>query len=195
MQATLKEVELSASGGTHVFGPGHDGKLAELRMAQIALAQAWARSEADDAIEAALHNDGGSATGARLRNLTGAFAHVPRPGVGDATDAAARSAAGASPGRPESSGGGPDRLGAKLEETELEILLARKRREANDEYFQRVSNGVVDVVAKLEDVAVAMRAVEQESKDVWNDKSSLSGSGPVRPGELWQGSARFPYFS
>ena len=29
MQATLEEVELSASGGTHVFGPEHDRKLAE----------------------------------------------------------------------------------------------------------------------------------------------------------------------
>lgn len=51
MQATLEEVELSASGGTRVFGPDHDRKLGELRMAQIALAQAWARSEADEAIE------------------------------------------------------------------------------------------------------------------------------------------------
>lgn len=50
MQATLEEVELSASGGTHVFGAEHDRKLLELRTAQIALAQAWARSEADDAI-------------------------------------------------------------------------------------------------------------------------------------------------
>ena len=32
-----------------MFGPDHDGKLAELRQAQIALAQAWARSEADEA--------------------------------------------------------------------------------------------------------------------------------------------------
>jgi hypothetical protein len=49
----------------------------------------------------------------------------------------------------------------------VDILLARKRREANDRYFERVSRGVLDVVAKLEDVAGAMRAVEQESMDLW----------------------------
>jgi len=60
MQATLEEVELSASGGTRVFGPDHERKLADLRMAQIALAQAWARSEADDAIETVSTRQGGS---------------------------------------------------------------------------------------------------------------------------------------
>lgn len=66
-----------------------------------------------------------------------------------------------------------DRLGAKLvEETEADILLARKRREANDEYFERVNDGVIDVIAKLESVAVAMRAVEEETKDLWNDPAS-----------------------
>ncbi|PNY25038.1 Uncharacterized protein TCAP_05025 [Tolypocladium capitatum] len=177
MQATLEEVELSASGGTHVFGPGHDRKLAELRTAQIALAQAWARSEADDAIETTLGNNSVPAAGDELRNLKGTLADASRPGGGDGTDAA-KSTAGTASVRPESSGGGADRLGAKLEEeTEVDILLARKRREANDQYFQRVNNGVIDVVAKLEDVAVVMRAVEQESKDVWHENTSLSGSG------------------
>ncbi|KAM0739969.1 hypothetical protein ACQRIT_005153 [Beauveria bassiana] len=72
--------------------------------------------------------------------------------------------------RPFSEGADVERLGAKLEEeTEADILLARKRREANDEYFQRVKAGVIDVVSTLEKLAVAMRAVEQESKDVWNE--------------------------
>ena len=53
MQSTLEEVELSASNGAHVFGPDHNRALEELRTAQISLAQAWARSEADDAIDAA----------------------------------------------------------------------------------------------------------------------------------------------
>ncbi|KAI1187703.1 hypothetical protein F5B17DRAFT_398484, partial [Nemania serpens] len=83
MQATLEEAELSASGGTHVFGRDHDRKLAELRTAQIALAQAWARSEADDAA-------GGSiASEAEMRNLKGALGEVG----GIATAAAAASAA------------------------------------------------------------------------------------------------------
>lgn len=137
MQATLEEVELSASGGTRVFGPEHDRKLAELRAAQIALAQAWARSEADEAIET--------------------------------TAATKTSAAGAA----------AEELQHKLpmdDGTESDIAFARKRREANDRYFSRVNQGVLDVVAKLEHVATAMRAVEQESKDVWGDESSLPSS-------------------
>jgi translation initiation factor RLI1 len=68
--------------------------------------------------------------------------------------------------------------GGKMEEeTEVDILLARKRREANDRYFQRVNQGVLDVVAKLEDVAIAMRAVEQESKELWGEENeSVPGS-------------------
>jgi len=42
--------------------------------------------------------------------------------------------------------------------------------------FQRVNEGVLDVVAKLEDVAVAMRAVEQESRDIWGDSDSALAS-------------------
>lgn len=168
MQATLEEVELSASGGIRVFGPGHDHKLAELRAAQIALAQAWARSEADDAIETTLCESSSRAPGDEVRSLKGARADASRSGAVDGADAPATNA-----GRPNSSGGGgADRHGANIEdETELDILLARKRREANDQYFQRVNNGVIDVVAKLEDVAVTMRAVERESKD---ESTSLS---------------------
>ena len=66
---------------------------------------------------------------------------------------------------------------AKLEEeTEVDILLARKRREANDQYFQRVNRGVLDVVAKLGDVAEAMKEVGQESKDIWDRNESAPSS-------------------
>lgn len=177
MQATLEEVELSASEGTHVFGPEHDQKLENLRSAQIALAQAWARSEADDVIETALRDNTASPAGDEFRNLKGAMAETSKSGIGEGLEPA-KSIAGTASGRPVSSGGGVgDRLGAKLEEeTEVDIILARKRREANDEYFQRVNDGVIDVVAKLEQVAVAMRAVEQESKDLWNENSSMPHS-------------------
>lgn len=177
MQATLEEVELSASGGTRVFGPDHDRKLGELRMAQIALAQAWARSEADEAIETrgSVGDVRGGETGADGGKADGAAA-----GGAGGTDGATKSTAGTGSARPASSGtgaGGHERLGAKLEEeTEADILLARKRREANDRYFQRVNQGVLDVVAKLEEVAVAMRAVEQESKDIWADESVPSSA-------------------
>ncbi|WP_248790891.1 hypothetical protein, partial [Escherichia coli] len=42
------------------------------------------------------------------------------------------------------------------EETERDIQLARKRREANDRYFEQVNRGVLDVVSKLDEVAGAM---------------------------------------
>ncbi|KXH33206.1 hypothetical protein CSIM01_07638 [Colletotrichum simmondsii] len=175
MQATLEEVELSASGGTHVFGPDHDRKLEELRTAQIDLAQAWARSEADEAIEMTGQRSNTSAAGGEeVRNLKSAVLGETS-GVASDGNEGPRST-GSNNGRPGSSGG-TERLGAKLEqETEVDILLARKRREANDRYFQRVNKGVLDVVAKLEHVAVAMRAVEQETKDIWGENDSATGS-------------------
>ena len=48
MQATLAEVELSATNSRHVFGSAHNEALEELREAQIALAKAWGRGEADE---------------------------------------------------------------------------------------------------------------------------------------------------
>lgn len=179
MQATLEEVELSASGGTRVFGPDHDRKLAELRAAQIALAQAWARSEADEAIEttAAAAGAGSSSTD------RAAVGEVKPEGTGATNEGggARNIATGTGTGsiRPGSAGMGVERLGQKLEEeTESDLQLSRKRREANDRYFQRVNQGVLDVVAKLEDVANAMRAVEQESKDVWGNESVPSSARP-----------------
>ncbi|KAK3997139.1 hypothetical protein QBC44DRAFT_316358 [Cladorrhinum sp. PSN332] len=182
MQATLELVDLSASGGTRVFMPDHEKKLDELRAAQIALAQAWARSEADEAIETVrmegghlgaastsagglAGGEGGTAIGATTeggKSTVGSLGSVPaRPGssgLGIGTSTAA-GAGGAQDGK----------KGGLQQETEVDILLARKRREANDRYFQRVNQGVLDVVAKLEEVAVAMRAVELESKEVWDD--------------------------
>lgn len=165
MQSTLEEVELSASNGTHVFGPDHSKALEELRTAQISLAQAWARSEADDAIDAAVkESKKGGATGSEGKS-------------GLEGTQAAKSTLSGSDGRPGSSGGGAQMRGEKLEEeTEADILLARKRREANDRYFERVNSSVLDVVAKLEGVAVAMRAVEQESRDIWGEDETIAGS-------------------
>ncbi|KAI0445697.1 hypothetical protein F4803DRAFT_559999 [Xylaria telfairii] len=163
MQATLEEAELSASGGTHVFGPDHDRKLAELRVAQIALAQAWGRSEADDTA------GGSMASETEVRNLKGALGDGPAEG----TDAG-KSTIGTGSAQPSSSGLDGEKLGAKLEEeTERDILLARNRREANDRYFSKVDQGVRDVVAKLEDVAIAMRAVEQETRGLWGEESAV----------------------
>ncbi|KAK4165021.1 hypothetical protein QBC43DRAFT_316564 [Cladorrhinum sp. PSN259] len=185
MQATLEEVELSAGRGTRVFGPDHEKKLDELRAAQIALAQAWARSEADEAIETVrmegghlgaastsvgglAAGEGGTAGGATTegaKSTVGSFgsAHA-RPGSSGLGIGTSTAAAGAGV-----AGGHDGKKGGVQQETEVDILLARKRREANDRYFQRVNQGVLDVVAKLEEVAVAMRVVELESKEVWAD--------------------------
>ena len=227
MQATLEDVELSASGGTRVFGPDHDRALSDLRAAQISLAHAWARSEADDAIESASASVAGAGATTALADqpeignlrtklsdvglATAADAASPSTGTvagkggsagvtgtaaattGDHTDPGRSSVAGTAT-RPGSSGGGVaaavvgagmsmgagfagEKLGARLEqETEKDILHARRRREANDRYFSRIDQGVRDVVARLEEVAVAMRAVEQETRDVWGDDASAPAS-------------------
>lgn len=166
MQSTLEEVELSAVNGTHVFGAQHARALEELRATQIGLAQAWARSEADEAGETGGSGGKGLALGSEGRS---------------ALDTVGSTVSGGAGGRPGSSSGiggaAGERMGSKLEEeTEADILLARRRREANDRYFQRVNGGVLDVVAKLEEVASAMRAVEQESRDIWGENESAATS-------------------
>lgn len=160
MQSTLEEVELSAVNGTHVFGPDHSKALDELRAAQIALAQAWARSEAEDAIESTA-KDSKHTKSTTMPGSESKSAHDTEGGKSNSGSV-----------RPGSSGG-PDRMNGKMEEeTEADVLLARKRREANDRYFHKVNSGVLEVVAKLESVAAAMRAVEQESRDIWGDSDS-----------------------
>lgn len=156
MQSTLEEVELHAVNGIQVFGPEHTKALDSLRMAQIALAQAWVRSGADDAVETIDR----SASGFRGSLL---------PGEGrEETEGKSASAV---------SGSIPVDVNADTldEETDADTRLARQRREANDEYFQRVNGGVLDVVAKLQVVADAMKAVEKESRDIWEySEASLS---------------------
>lgn len=158
MQSALSEVELSAVTSENVFGAKHSEALEDLRMKQLKLAQAWARSEADDEVVDPSHTGADEAS---------AKASSGRRGAGDInpqTDVATEHSAGR---------GSVSRLTLD-EETEKDIRLARKRREANDRYFDRVNQGVLDVVAKLEDVAQAMRTVERESKDIWSDSESVT---------------------
>jgi hypothetical protein len=171
MQATLEEVELSATNGAHVFGPDHSKALEGLRAAQIQLAQAWARSEADDVVESSVDKES-KAMGSKIGGIVSGS---DGRGALDALDADAGL------GSTAPSGGSgiaaAEKIGSRMaEETESDILLARKRREANDRYFQRVNNGVLDVVAKLEEVASAMRVVEQESRDIWGESGSTTAS-------------------
>ncbi|KZF25597.1 hypothetical protein L228DRAFT_280824 [Xylona heveae TC161] len=148
MQNTLEDVELSAASSTHVFGAEHSRAIEELGQKQIALAQAWAHGERDGEQELEQEKATLAADG------------------GDARTGRAQTT------KPEST--------TKHSELELgtddDIVLARRRREANDRYFHSVKAGVQDVVAKLEDVAVAMRGVEQASKELWEDNDSVTGS-------------------
>ncbi|KAF2461690.1 hypothetical protein BDY21DRAFT_314377 [Lineolata rhizophorae] len=148
MQSTLEEVELSAGPGARVFGAGHGAALEALRGAQMALARAWARGEGDG------EGEGGADADAEGDGEDGLF--------GGAREGAAEMGGGARAGR-----------GALEEETERDVVLARRRRAANDRYFERVNAGVADVVARLEDVARAMKGVERESKEIWGEAESI----------------------
>lgn len=157
MQNALSEVELSAVTSENVFGAKHSEALEDLRMKQLKLAQAWARSEADDEVVDPGHSGAEEASGK---------ASLARRGIEDesATEASA--------------GQGSVSYRTLDDETEKDIRLARKRREANDRYFDRVNQGVLDVVAKLEEVSQAMRTVERESKDIWSDSDSVTTTAP-----------------
>ncbi|KAI1929641.1 hypothetical protein LOZ66_005145 [Ophidiomyces ophidiicola] len=148
MQNTLNEVEQAAAGGDHVFGTEHAKALEELRVKQLALAQAWARSEADEAADA-------SASESSMGGVKGASESVGRASI-DTKDTSQQK--------------------VLDEKTEKDILFARKRREANDRYFERVNSSVLDVVAKLDEVAHAMRAVERESKEIWSESESVNSA-------------------
>lgn len=152
MQSTLAEVELSAMSGEHVFGEKHAKALDELREKQLRLAQAWARSEADEVVD-------------------------PIKDTEEHPQQSAKKGRSGSGGTAERPGGESSSHKALEEETEKDLLLARERREANDRYFDRVKGGVLDVVAKLEEVADAMRAVERESKDIWSESESVETTG------------------
>lgn len=147
MQNTLAEVELSAVNGEHVFGSDHSKALQDLREKQLALAQAWARSEADEIIE----HQNAEEISAGVKGTSGT---------------------GSEPAKSEEY-----HSKALDEESEKDILLARRRREANDRYFGRVNSGVLDVVAKLEEVALAMKVVEEETKDIWSESNSSIAAG------------------
>jgi hypothetical protein len=138
------------------FGPSHSKALEGLRVAQVGLAKAWARSEGEEEREGGLEEE--SKAGLKPVDVT----ELDR---GEAVG-------GGEVGRQRS---GTVDSGKSLleEETEMDIALAKKRREANDRYFQRVNKGVLDVVAKLEEVAKAMKAVELESREIWRDRDSV----------------------
>jgi hypothetical protein len=159
MQNTLEEVELSAikGPGMTVFGSEHSRALDDLRRAQIELAKAWARSDAEESGQALEARESAKNTDAvdmlaSDREVKLGNAEEGNSGMGTGQTTLERS-----------------RL---EEETDNDIELSRKRREANDRYFEKVNKGVLEVVMKLEEVAKAMKGVEVESKEIWRDGDS-----------------------
>ncbi len=151
MQSTLEDVELSATNDTHVFGPEHTKALAELRNAQIALAEAWAKSEMDEAEKAM-----------EPKPTAKKASTFPKSDMGKET--------GSDAGR---RGSGPDKEETAREgQPEDDGSSAQRQREENDRFFERINRGVEGVMAKLDDVASAMRAVERESRDVWSENAT-----------------------
>ena len=139
MQATLAEVEISALSSTHVFGAAHNAALEELREAQIGLAVAWGRGEADE--EGEVESEDGL-------------------------------------NRPKGNEAGKERGDRRAEDDgqEGDIEEARRRREANERFFRKVGEGVVDVVGKLEGVANAMAKVERESREIWSGGDGIDSA-------------------
>ena len=156
MQKTLADVELSAMNPSHVFGASHAKALEDLRASQLQLAQAWAKSESEGVGE---YDDGGAGGGV-----------VGGGGVGGARKEEK------SDGKAEAEKSAFSNNKNLEDETERDIMLARRRREANDRYFEQVNRGVVDVVGRLDVVAGAMRRVEKESREIW-DASEQEESG------------------
>lgn len=156
MQKTLADVELSAMNTSHVLGASHAKALEDLRTAQLSLAQAWAKSEADE-----LHDHDADSEAEAEAAASGSFGTKSSPGKSKAAHKEGKATAFTNNKNLE-------------EETERDIYLARKRREANDRYFQQVNRGVLDVVSKLDEVAGAMRRVERESREIWDESSDES---------------------
>jgi hypothetical protein len=167
MQNTLEEVELSAikGPGMTVFGSEHSRALDDLRTAQIELAKAWARSEAEE--------NESKDNQLKAQDISAADL-VPHSGSRSRATSNIEGTKG-------------DKLfdRDRLEkETERDIELSRKRREENDRYFEKVNRGVQEVVVRLEEVAKAMRGVESESKEIWghgDDSGSDTASLTTAP--------------
>lgn len=121
-----------------MFGSYHPEVVESLRAKQLALAQAWSRTEGEEVPNNSGNNNNNLSSG------NTAVMEIEQNKPREVLD----------------------------EKTEKDITHARKRREANDRYFERVSNGVLDVVAKLEDVAETMREVASKSKEIWADSGS-----------------------
>ncbi|KAH0533975.1 hypothetical protein FGG08_007412 [Glutinoglossum americanum] len=173
MQRTLSEVSHTATTPTHLFGPSHSSALSRLRASQIALAQAWARSEeaTDDVSPADQPAITATTTTAAATPAAAATAPANPPPTSQ------------NPSSPSSDSAPQTHPPSSPIDSTNDILLSRLRRTANDRFFQRVNSGMLDVVAMLEEVAVAMRDVERESRDIWSDDEDAAEDGGGSRGE------------
>ncbi len=169
MQSTLEDVELSATHDTHVFGLEHTKALEELRAAQTMLAQAWAKSEADITEDTDDEMEKPPERGEAPTKQ--AVSAAPKEGKTERGQAGS-----GQPANATSPNAADKQPSANDDEAENDIALARKRRELNDRFFERINNGVLGVVGKLDAVAAAMRAVERESRDIWTDSADSRSS-------------------
>ncbi|KAH0846457.1 hypothetical protein AYO21_07108 [Fonsecaea monophora] len=192
MQRTLADVEISAMNTSHVFGSSHLRALEELRTAQLSLAQTWAKIEADESLDHDFDivSQKESNLSATLDSKTSATAATQRPkGTGPGTGTTASPATGKDGASPDGKPSAFTNDKNLEEETERDLQLARKRREANDRYFSQVNKGVLDVVSKLDEVAGAMRRVERESREIWDESSEDSDDANETGGSDTEGEA------
>lgn len=175
MQSTLNEVELTAQSSTHVFGESHAAALDELRKAQVELARAWGRGNEEKAKQAAGDNSQ-SVMVNRFEAVENRDGQRKRTNTNTSVSTMLSDESGTSTGTVKSTASQME------DETARDIRLASERRAANEAYFQKVDEGVKDVVAKLEAVAAAMRGVESESRSLWSE-STRSSESTERVGE------------
>ncbi|KAJ9619648.1 hypothetical protein H2203_008429 [Taxawa tesnikishii (nom. ined.)] len=182
LQSTLSDIELSAANSTHVFGPSHAAALDELRRAQIELARAWGPQPNHDdtdgdqpANEDKMHQGGGDNNNSNSNNKKDGKRAANNGGPRPRSPAASMEKASLHSATSISKQAHEDR---KVSDADLSAAAAA-RRTANEAYFARVKSGVQDVVAKLEEVSGAMRAVEMESREIWGEGESLA-SVPTR---------------
>lgn len=158
LQSTLGDIELSASSSAHVFGTAHAAALEDLRKAQVELARAWGPAGTD------MEDDEGDDDGKSKSGKVG------EEGVTELE----RTKTATSGRNTVSSVKEADKRRGSRSEEEKDLDMAAKRREEGNKYFAKVKTGVQDVVAKLEAVSKAMRAVEMESREIWGDGDSTT---------------------
>lgn len=175
MQSTLNEVELTAQSSTHVFGESHAAALDELRKAQVELAKAWGRGNEEKAKQAAGESSQ-AVTIDRFERVENRNRQRNRTNTNASASTMLSNESGTSTSTVTSTASQME------DETAQDIRLANERRAANEAYFQKVDEGVKDVVAKLEAVAAAMRGVESESRSLWSE-TTRSSESTERTGE------------